>query len=353
MNYYQHRISHCSEWSHPLLEYGKLLSIGWSDFATTGFITQHQATDWNEITDAIAEAKDDSWKRGTYSLQRFLQMKKGDKVIVPDTGTFHVYEIMSDRYLIPEDLGDLPTSALTNWCDTKAVVSKGKLCVRNSETKEVIDLGFFREVSPVKRSIGRADYADASLTSRMKARQTTLYATDLSKSIEEAISRCRAGQVINLYSQVMSSCAEHVLNIIEKDIKPGQFEKLIRDYFRHIGASAEIPPRKNESGIEGDADVIATFEALKVIIYVQAKRHNKDSETDGWAVQQVEEYIRTKGEMAGDDGYTRIAWVISSAKKFTPECKQGAKSENIRLVNGPEFARMLLDAGIEALERLD
>ncbi len=354
MNYYQHRISHCREWSHPLLEHGKL-SIGYSDFATTGFITQHQATNWEGVPDHIAKEYGNSWKRGAYSLRRFLQMKKGDKVIVPDTGTFHVYEIMSDRCLIPEDLGDFLDSALTNRCSAKTVVSKGKL--HNRETGEVIDLGFFREVSSVMRSISRADYADASLTSRLKARQTTLYITDLSESIEYAIDKSRERQPINLHSQIMNSCAEHVLNTIEKYIKPGQFEKLIYDYFRRVGASAVIPPRKNESGIEGDADVIATFEALKVIIYVQAKRHNKDSETNEWAVQQVEEYIRTKGEMAGDDGYTRIAWVISSAKEFTSECQEKAKKENIglniRLINGPEFARMLLDAGIEGLERPD
>ena len=245
MNYYQHRISYCSKWSHPLLEHGKLLSIGWSDFATEDFITRYQATDWNEIPAAIAVAWGDSSKRSAYSLKRFLQMKKGDKVTVPDTGTFHVYQITSDRCLIPKDLGDLPDSALTNWHGAKAAVSKGKLCVRNSETEEIIDLGFFREVSPVTRSISRADYADAPLTSRLKVRPTTLDVTDLSKSIEEAIDRFQTEQPINLHSQVMNSCAEHVLNIIEKDIKPGQFEKLIRDYFRHIGASAEIPPRKN------------------------------------------------------------------------------------------------------------
>ncbi len=351
MNYYQHRISHCSEWSHPLLRERGLLSIGYSDFATTTFIAQHQATDWEGVPDAIAEAKDDSWKRGAYSLQRFLKMKKGDKVIVPDTGKFHVYEIKSDHCLIPEDLEDFLTSDLMNWRDAKAVVSKGKLCVRSSETEEVIDLGFFREVSLVDKSesVSRDHYADASLTSRMKARQTTLCVTGLSTSIEDAINRHKEKRVISLRSQVMESCAKRVLEIIEKDITPDQFEKVICDYFRRVGASAEIPPKKNESGVEGDADVIATFEALKVIIYVQAKRHN----TDRWAVEQVEKYRRTKGEMDGDDGYTLIAWVISSAKEFTQKCEEGAKSENIRLVNGPEFARMLLDAGIEGLEMLD
>ncbi len=359
MNYYRHMISEShSEWSHPLLEHGNLLSIGWSDFATTDFITRHQAVDWNGVYDEIkAYGEACGWNprstgQSAGSLQRFLQMKKDDKVIVPvpDMGTFHVYEVKSDDCLVPEDLGnlDLPPSALKNRRSDEAVVSGGKL--HNRGTGDVIDLGFFREVNLVMSDISRTDYADAPLSRRlMRPQQTTLDVTDLSESIENAIIRCGNKQVINLRSQVMKRCAGDVLDIIEKYIEHTKFEKLICDYLHRLGASVETPSKKNRPGIEGDADVIATFEALRVIIYVQAKRHKIDSKTDDWAKQQIESYTRTQGEMVGDDGYTRIPWVISSAEKFTKECEEGAKSKNIRLINGPEFAEMLLDAGIETL----
>ena len=34
MKYYLHRINNHPEWSHPLLDRRKLLSIGWADFGS-------------------------------------------------------------------------------------------------------------------------------------------------------------------------------------------------------------------------------------------------------------------------------------------------------------------------------
>ena len=42
--------------------------------------------------------------RSRFSLQRFLEMNVGDRVVVPSWGTFHVYEILSDERLIADDL---------------------------------------------------------------------------------------------------------------------------------------------------------------------------------------------------------------------------------------------------------
>ena len=63
----------------------------------------------------------------------------------------------------------------------------------------------------------------------------------------------------------------------------------------------------------------------------------------------MNEYISVKGEMKGDDGYNRVAWVVSSAESFDDKCKNSAQSADVRLVNGLEFAEMLLDVGIEDL----
>ena len=53
MKYYLHRISHCIELSHPLLERG-ILSIGWSDFASREFVGTHQEKGWEEVPRTIA-----------------------------------------------------------------------------------------------------------------------------------------------------------------------------------------------------------------------------------------------------------------------------------------------------------
>ena len=340
---YLHRISHCREWSHPLLENNNLLSIGFSDVANPDFLEQHQQHNWEQVATEVADYYEPIWgyrPRSPHSLQKFLQMDEGDTVVIPDWGTFHVYQIASEVRMVPATLPD------AFWIDNAELLylDEGKLC--SQDTQEEIDLGFFREVELVERNISRADYADASLTKRLKARQTTLDITDLEINITQSIDRFRANQVINWRSSVLNSCAERVLEVIDEQLNPDKFERLIQAYFCRMGASAEIPP-KGETGKKGDADVIATFEALKTIFYVQAKHHEMGSETDSWAVQQIKEYVNTRNESTGVDEYTIVAWVISSAKEFSNDCKIKARNGNVRLINGLEFAKMLLDAGME------
>ena len=346
MSYYLHRISHEQEWSHPLLEKGNVLSIGYSDWSSNDFMTRHKTSAWEDVATNV---QDDCERilgrrpKSPYSLQRFLQMEQGDKVIVPDWGTFHVYEIVSDNF-IPGDLKtkNLNSDALTSLSGTEAEIRDEKLW--NCETTEVIDLGFFREVTPIQRDISRADYADAKLTRRLKTRQTTLDVSELKMSIEQAIERAKNNQPINFRSSVMKSCADKLVEIIWNEIDDVQFEQLIRDYFCDIGGSAEILP-KNEREKMGDADIIASFETLKVIIYVQAKHHDPNSRTDDWAVEQVVNYAKSKENKI--EGYTSICWVLSLAKDFSETCREKAQIEDVRLVNGLEFAEMLLDSGIE------
>ena len=57
--------------------------------------------------------------------------------------------------------------------------------------------------------------------------------------------------------------------------------------------------------------------------------------------------MNATSELSRYDDYTRIAWVISSAMQFSDKCEELAKKANVRLVNGLEFAKMLLDAGME------
>ena len=67
---------------------------------------------------------------------------------------------------------------------------------------------------------------------------------------------------------------------------------------------------------------------------------------------QVREYSESKGDHGTDDGYTRLQWVISTAERFSDDCVDAAHRDNVRLIDGDEFARMLLDSGIEPLQTL-
>ncbi len=51
-----------------------------------------------------------------------------------------------------------------------------------------------------------------------------------------------------------------------------------------------------------------------------------------------------------DDGYTKIGWVVSSADNFSEKCYNLAKEVKVQLVDGKQFTKMLLEAGIANLD---
>ena len=346
MNYYLHRISHHKEWSYPLLEHRNLLSIGWSDFgAKPEFVSEHQG-DWSRVADTVEH--EFCKVRSRFGLQRFLEMEQGDRVVVPTWGAFHVYEIADDERLVPTDIED-ELKGLRNWQGNSAVIRE-RYMKTLGEKDPSVDLGFFRRVKQVELGISREEYADATLTSRMKVRQANVQITELSESIEDSIRRHQNQQPINLRRQVLDKCESAVRDTILDVQNPDQFEKLIARYFECLGANAEIPA-KNEPGKKGDADIIATFESLKLIVYVQAKRHD-DGETDEFAVEQIKQYADYKKNSGSDEEFTQLTWVVSTAEKFSATCQNDARKSGVRLIDGKEFARMLLDTGIERLHGL-
>lgn len=340
MNTWLHRISHHAEAAHPLLDKG-FLTIGFSDFQTQEFLEKCRARDWSYFDAAFAREWPDHPKpRTRHTLARFISsMAVGDQVLVPSWGTFSVFRITSDARLISA----LPVTDVKAWGDRTLTVKKDGLYIQDT----ALDLGFFREVEPIESNISRYKFADGPLTARMKYQMTNADITDLSESVRQSVEAARANRPINLHSQILDSSRDSVLKLIQEQLDPGKFERLIKWYFDGIGATSAVIPPKNEAGKEGDADVVATFEPLKTIYCVQAKFHL--GETDKWAVQQIREFKDQRDRM--DDGYTRIAWVVSSAPAFSEECKKLAKENSVGLFAGPDLSRMILEAGIEGLDK--
>ena len=345
MTYYLHRISHCGYLAYPLLDRG-ILSIGWSKVATREFIRYHQERAWEEVPQAIEQEPEYGKMRARFSLQRFLKMNRDDYVVVPDWRTFHVYKVVSDERLIADDLdllGDL--CGLKTW--DRHGVRREQGCLYEdsvSQPQRRIDLGFFRKVKEVARDISRSDYADSKLSSRLKVRQTNVEINDIRKSVEQAL----AGKPINLASEIIKKCTDDVLNLIKEKLNQDKLEKLIKRYFERIGASSVVIPAKNERDKKGDADVVATFEPIRTIIYVQAKYH--DRTTDAWAVEQIDSYVKDKEDDSGETDYTRIPWVISTASDFSTDCKVKARNHRVHLFNGTDLATKLLEAGVAGLD---
>ena len=271
-------------------------------------------------------------------------MKEGDWVVVPlDGGLFSVYRLLTDRPLIPAELDTARLPATSGEDERIWVGDDGLLC----EGDNAVDLGFFREVEPIAVNIERSKYADAALTARMKARNTTLNIGNIKSSVERAIAGKKADSPINLYKDIINDSAQKVLNRIQKKLNPDKFERLIKWYFEHIGATNAFILPKNEPNKSGDADILAYFKPLRTTIYVQAKHHK--GEAGGEAVEQITEYIGQKQGPQDETG-TQIGWVISSADKYSEEAIKNARENNIELINGLEFATMLLEAGIADLD---
>jgi len=336
MNTWLHRISHHAELSYPLLARG-YLSIGYSDFDNDEFIRQTRSDGCAYFNATI----EDAWgkcPRTRYNLWRFIvEMQVGDWVVVPSWGVFSVYEITEDVCPLPR----IETDGLTTWNHEAVINTERGLMVGGN----VIDLGFGRKVTPIAVNLSRYDYTDAALSSRMKIRNTNANISDLEESVRKAIAAADSSQPINLHSQILAASRANVLKLIQSELIPDKFESLIKWYFEKIGASEVSIPAKNESGKEGDADIVAVFEQLKTIYYVQAKHHRNESSQ--WATEQIKAYVDHKDKM--DDGYTKVAWVVTFGDSFSDAAVKLSKDNSIQLFTGPDLARMILEAGIENL----
>jgi hypothetical protein len=170
----------------------------------------------------------------------------------------------------------------------------------------------------------------------MKIRQTTADISDLKESVEKALAAFKKEKPLNIYSQIVETASRQILDTLQSELTPDKFEYLVKLYFERIGATNVYIPTKNESGKDGDADVVATFEAIRTIIYIQVKFYQ--GETSSWAIEQIRNYKLQKDSI--DDGYSKIAWVISSSDSFSEEAQKLAKEANIQLFDGITFAVM-------------
>jgi predicted Mrr-cat superfamily restriction endonuclease len=340
MNIWLNRISHVAEASYPLIEKG-FLTIGYSDFCSAEFLEKTKSKDWTYFEKSFME----QWgtiPRTRYNLWRFIaEMQVGDWVLVPSWGSFSVYRVDSEACLI----NGIDSKGLSAWNNRSLTVMPDGLHI--SDQSDSLDLGFFRKVSAIAMDISRYDFADGALTARMKIRTTNADISDLTASVKKAIEAFHAKRPINLHSQILDASRDAILKLIQEQLNPDKFERLIKWFFEGVGATNVVIPSKNESGKEGDADIVATFDHMRTVYCVQAKLHS--GETDSWGVQQVRDFTAQKDRM--DDGYTKIGWVVTSAQSFSVECVELAKEHSIGLFTGPDLARMILESGIKDLDK--
>ena len=301
-HYWLHRVSH--EGGLEILQKEGILTIGFSDVAASDAAkTAMRNHDYRAFCRAYTEVYKGAIERIKNNAWRFVvEMEIGDIVVVPCPWGFYVCEICGDALL----------------------------CERAN-----LDLGWERAVKLIGDVLSpRELYARAALLSRMKCRQTNLCIDDLKEEVDSARERIKLNLVDEVSDKLIEKLREHG--------RPESLESFVAAVFENMGAEVEILP-KYYRGKCGDCDVEATFPALHLVVSVQCKRH--DGETDD-GVQQIFEYATRKPHNESD-GWTHCKWVVSTADRFSREAENAAKTKNVRLIAGKEFARMLLNAGIK------
>lgn len=335
--YWMHRISHEWEVSYTLFNMG-YLSIGWRCFAGSDLLQQIQDNGEQGFHAFMADRGET--RRSRWGLWRFSQFAPGDRIVVPlSDKAFSVVEVIEPAFPVSALSGIVLTTENREPADVR---EDG---IYNRATGCCYDIGFLVKVKRLRNDIKRS-FADAKLVSRMKLRQTNACITELADSVEAAL---QAKAPVSIHAALAEAAAEEMKKVIMEHVTPDQLEHLVYWYMKKKGASHVQTPAKNESGKENgaDADVIAKFDDFRIIFYIQVKKHASETETGEWAVQQISEYKRQKQNE--DDDYTYIPWVISTAS-FSDTAFQNAKENGVRLIDGNDFIRMLMDCGLDGIE---
>lgn len=339
--YWLHRVSHEWDVAYKLLA-GGYLSIGWNVLAGSGI--EKSAADGDiQRFESIMTERGYQLSRSRRSLWNFFRFSENDLIVVPlFNGEFSVFKVKGSPGPITELAGfsDFMSE------DGSRIIRDSKGLLRRYESNEAVDLGFAVEVEAVKEWLSRYEYADSKLTSRMKIRQTNADISDLAENIQNVIG---SDTPLNLYAAVIEELAGRLLDAIKAQLTPDKFELLIKWYFERLGASRTLRPAKNSADKwdGADVDIVAEFDSLKIVFYIQAKLH--DDVTSQWAVEQISKY-RDQHELSSGE-YTAIPWVISTADAFSADAITMAQENNVRLVTGGDFGRMLIDAGITDINR--
>ncbi len=350
--YWLHRITGgANAWplAHHLLAEKEVLSIGWSDFSTDEFVEKVRSDGGMKYVESSIKVcwGVDTPPRSRWSLWHFIiDMRPGDWVIVPSEKQLSIYEILDEIIFTNFSLEKDYSKNL----EELNIIREGHYLYQCKEDKKkVVDLGFYRRVKLVEpNNISREKYCDSKLTSRLKIRQTTANVSDLKNDILSALKRCREGRPIQLKHSILESAEAAVYKMIQDLMDSIKFESLVEWYLKSLGAKFVHTPAKNSSPTEdGDADKVAYFDRLKLFVMVQAKKHTGD--TNAWAVKQIVSYSKNSSPTSDENGQVCALWVISACDDYNEDAYNLASEHNVRLINGHEFARLILEVGVDKM----
>lgn len=249
-------------------------------------------------------------------MWRFVrEMNVGDLVVVPYGSEFFVAEIKGPATYNPAKVAD--------------------------DTAYRRSVKWLNDKKPIRR-----DVAKSALISRMKTYGTCAYATDLLNEIKECLLTVSKGQAPTFQTDLQSRLIRETLEELRKGrMDSFGFERLIRTVLTGLGAEdARIVPRSQDKG----ADVLATFRvagAFRQVVAVQAKHWQPDPPVGKEVVEQLIKGIEAE---QADLGMVITSGSISDEAVQAAENYFEEKGIKIELVDGEQFAKLIVEHGISA-----
>jgi restriction endonuclease Mrr len=178
----------------------------------------------------------------------------------------------------------------------------------------------------------------------MKTQGTCADATDLLDEIRECLGLAERGQAPTFQTDLQARVIREVLAELRSGrIENFGFERLIQTVLRGLGAEeVRIVPRSEDKG----ADLLATFRVagtFQQVVAVQAKHWQPEPPVSRDVVEQL---IRGIEAESANLGMVVTSGSISDAAVQAAEQYFEEKGIRIELVDGEQFAKLMVEHGI-------
>lgn len=292
------------------------LIIGWS--RAEGLLdTSLSWEQFREIIQRTCHANDTDFRaagRGAGNMWRFIRdMKLGDLVVTPYGSEFYVAKIVGPP---------------TYDC---SMIEQDTAYRRRVE--------WLNNGHPIPRS-----HAKSALIARMKHQGTSAQASDLLDGIDECLRTAGSGESPTFATDLQA----RLIPEVRKELQSGRidsygFERIIKSVLEGLGASqVRIVSRNQDQG----ADLIAEFllaGVFKITIAVQAKLWQSNPPAGKDVVAQT---IRGVEAESADMGMVVTSGTFSTEAEAAAADYFEAKGVRIELVDGDQFARMIVESGV-------
>lgn len=297
----------------PKLIKNNQIGYGWGNVNFSKF---------DNSTDLMKQGfKDIDVGRQTNQIKRYFNLKEGDYVIVPFSGTIAIAEVIGEkshqpttegiqygenrisvRYLKHNDGYFIPRINLST-----ALQNRLKIRMTVCDLSEFSD-ELYKHIESIKND----KLYTWNTEQELKLQQNT------EKFKADLLSRLRSNKNINLRSGGIG------------------LEHLIKEVLEAKGYKAHIPAKNEKSGIQ-DVDIIATrlseFSEKKEGIFIQVKHHA--GTTDNHGIRQVAEYE------VNEDDYSQIDKVLITTADF--KNNDFANLHNVTVLAGADFINWIFD----------